>query len=90
MEKSAILLAEGFLEGSLTFSPRELNYGKPLQAVKNDSDTVDIYCGGWLFFGWAHEMDANRAQKGREQNLGKNIVIKGEQFTRRRTPVCHY
>jgi hypothetical protein len=31
-------------------------------------------------------MDANRVQKGREQNLGKNIVIKGEQFTcRRRT-----
>jgi hypothetical protein len=42
---------KGFSKSSLTFFPREFNYGKPLQAVKNDSDTVDIYYGGWLFSG---------------------------------------
>ena len=46
---------------------------------------ISTVAGGY-FSGGHMRLDANRVQKGREQNLGKNIVIKGEQFTRRRTP----
>jgi len=57
-----------------------------LEAVKHDSDIVDIYCSKWIFFGWVHEMDANGVEKGREPNLGGDIVIKAALFTCRRTP----
>ena len=76
MEKSAIPPAEEFPEGSRTFFLREFNYCRPCEAVRHDSDIVDIYYGGWLFFGWVHENDANGVQKGKEPNLGKDIVIK--------------
>jgi len=51
-----------------------------LEAVEHDSDILDIYCGGWIFFGWVHEMDANCVQKGREPDLGGDIVIKAALF----------
>ena len=76
MEKSAIPPVEEFSKGSRNFFLREFNYCKPLEAVRNDSDSVDICYGGWLFFGWVHENDANGVQKGKEPNLGNSIVIK--------------
>ena len=47
---------------------------------------MDIYCGGWIFFGWVHEMDANCVEKGRGPNLGGDIVINAALFTCRVTP----
>ena len=36
----------GLPEGFRTFFLREFNYGKPLEAVNHDSNSVDICCGG--------------------------------------------